>query len=80
MAFNRTGKFLSCSRIEIVAYFSTADHTLWGRPHTPRPDATNILKGVEDALLTEDSANSVDCEKFWAKDDSIVVILYDVQG
>lgn len=77
--FNRTSKFDRCSRIEIYAYFKTDIEALWEWPHDRKPDATNILKGIEDALLIDDSGNEVKCQKRWGPIDKIRVYLYGVQ-
>jgi len=79
-AFNRTSKFLRCDRIEVIVSFKTDDATLFGKPHSQKPDSTNILKGVEDALLIDDSGNEVKCSKHWGDRDLIGVILDGVQS
>ena len=37
-----------------------------GAPHTHKPDADNICKGIMDALFTNDQfVYATDCEKYW---------------
>lgn len=48
------------------SYSMRAKKQLMGRPHDKKPDASNILKAVEDALTEDDSKiHRVSLEKFW---------------
>lgn len=76
-AFHRVTKFYSADKIIVVSHFKTDKKSLWGKPHTLKPDATNILKGVEDALVKNDQAvSSVLSEKFWASQDYIDISVF----
>ena len=45
-----------------------------GKPHKQRPDIDNILKGLLDTLLVDDSiVHDVTCKKIWAYKGSIVI-------
>jgi len=40
-----------------------------GKPHRQKPDASNVLKAVEDALFEKDEQiSSTSCQKFWCPD------------
>ena len=80
-AFQRVTKFYSADKIVVVSHFKTDKKSLWGKPHTIKPDATNILKGVEDALVKNDQTiSSVLSEKFWADRDYIDISLFGVSS
>lgn len=79
LGFNRIAKFQSCEKLWVYAYFGTDDESLWRTPHDKKPDSTNILKGVEDALLIDDSKNEVFCTKLWWPINEIKVNIYGVQ-
>jgi len=46
-----------------------------GKPHTQKPDLSNLLKAFEDALLNDDSGvwRYEDCGKYWSDRGLIVV-------
>lgn len=67
-----------CS-LRVSLYYHTQNERRDGRHKVTRPDATNILKLVEDCLvkcgyLLDDSGNTVFCERKWTTGASRVVI------
>ena len=45
-----------------------------GRPHQQRPDLDNLIKGVQDALMSEDSGVwSTWATKYWWHEDKIII-------
>lgn len=78
--FNRLQKFKTAEAIEVHAFFETTDPKLWGKPHRGKPDMTNILKGVEDALIHDDSQVwSEVARKLWAPESRMEIRLYGVE-
>jgi len=46
-----------------------------GKPHQNRPDASNLLKSVEDALMPEDSKIwQIYCVKRWGEQGQISIV------
>jgi Holliday junction resolvase RusA-like endonuclease len=62
-----------CSKLHVIAYFpipvsypKRKREAIKGQPHELKPDASNILKGIEDALFLQDQRISrTSCSKFW---------------
>jgi len=78
--FNRAAKFVCCESIVITAYFETNNNNLLGlRYDGGKPDATNIQKGIEDALLIDDSRNDAACSRRWGSRDRIDIQLFGVR-
>lgn len=48
-----------------------------GKLHKSKPDLSNILKGIEDALTVKDETIAIltGCSKHWAPDDALSIIL-----
>jgi len=64
----------------VHAFFETSDPKLWGKPHRRKPDMTNILKGVEDALIYDDSQVWSEVgRKLWAPESRLEIRLYGVE-
>jgi Holliday junction resolvase RusA-like endonuclease len=68
--------------MEVRFYFPTNKAERWGLPHTHRPDADNITKGLMDAIKSsgiisvDDSyIAGIDAMKLWSKDAGTVVTL-----
>lgn len=67
--------------------FETADVTKYGIPHTARPDADNLSKLVQDALMRAGLLSSDDCfvadlrvQKVWGRSGGVEIIIdYAVQ-
>lgn len=77
--FNRAAKFQSAQELRLYVTFATETDILWNTPHDKKPDMTNILKGIEDALLIDDSKVAVQvCHKTWGAEDTIVIHLFGV--
>jgi hypothetical protein len=76
--FNRAAKYQMCEFIGVAAYFKTEDESLLWKRHEQKPDCKNILAGIEDALLIDDSRNGISCEKFWGPQDAIEITLTGV--
>lgn len=53
-AFNRLTKFETCRAIQVISLFPTDNPKLLGQIYEKKPDASNILKGVEDILIRLD--------------------------
>ena len=57
--------------LTVTAFMQCRDIVNEGEPHTARPDASNILKAVEDALngvayIDDSQIASTACGKFWS--------------
>lgn len=73
-------KFKRAGQVRITAVFMTDSSEKFMMPHKEKPDASNILKGVEDALIENDeSVYHVDVAKQWGPVDLIQVELQDVE-
>ena len=54
------------TRLDVIAYFENGTKHRAG-PHTVKPDASNVLKGIEDALFENDQMlYHSSLTKFWA--------------
>lgn len=81
LGFNRTTKFETCQAIQVIALFPTDDPKLLGQIKTTKPDASNILKGVEDALIRLDQRIGLaDCLKIYAPNAGLIITLINAQA
>lgn len=75
--FNRTTKFDSATQLIVNAFFKTKDESKFGQMHDQDPDLSNIIKGVEDALLIEDHGVAlIAAGKFWGPEDRLEITLH----
>ena len=67
--------------LEVDFYFATRKAERWGQPHTIRPDADNLLKGLMDPLVKAgvlgDDAQVTDPmpRKRWAQTAGAVIVI-----
>jgi Holliday junction resolvase RusA-like endonuclease len=75
-------KFESAGKIAVYAYFQTNNPDRFNNLiHTVKPDASNVLKLVEDSILDHDEKlHSVECVKEWTeRESSLVIFLSEVK-
>lgn len=79
-AFNRTTKFEAADAIQVISVF-TGPSRFWGSAYTKKPDSSNILKGVEDALVAQDQhifyAESL---KFYGPESGLLITLINARA
>lgn len=77
-AFNRTSQFESCRAIQIIALFPYRGLKDLDQLQSTKPDASNILKGVEDALIRNDQEISyAECLKLYGPEGAMFITLVD---
>jgi len=81
VGFNRTTKFESADAIQVISVFATEQKKLFWRLQQKKPDASNILKGVEDALLLNDqSIGYAESLKIYGPESGLLITLINARS